>query len=192
MPRPPRSKLTQTGAYRPEVIELALLTLAVEGSAKRAASVVKEEFGVGPADGTITKWATDTHNELYLRIREDVGEKIKARVATTVEDQFREGLEVQADVLREVKAKFKTLDARDLPGALRNVATANAILADKLQQMRGGQQITINHELNADELLAKVVKVLGDVAPNVVDAVEVTELPQALGQGGSSEAVSEA
>jgi hypothetical protein len=49
MPRPPRSKLTQTGAYRPEVIELALLTLAVEGSAKRAASVVKEQFGVGPS-----------------------------------------------------------------------------------------------------------------------------------------------
>jgi hypothetical protein len=96
MPRPPRSNLTSSGQYRPEVIELALLTLAVEGSAKRAASVVKEEFGGGPADGTITKWAADTHNELYLRIREDQAEKIKARVATTVEDQFREGLEVQA------------------------------------------------------------------------------------------------
>jgi hypothetical protein len=158
MPRPPRSNLTKSGQYRPEVIELALLTFAVEGNSERAASVVKEHFGAGPQERTITKWAADTHNELYLRIREDVGEKIKARVATTVEDQFREGLEVQASVLREVNAKFKTLDARDLPGALRNVATANAILADKLQQMRGGQQITVNHELNADELLGKLAR----------------------------------
>jgi RNA-binding protein YlmH len=94
-------------------------------------------------------------------------------------------------VLREVNAKFKTLDARDLPGALRNVATANAILADKLQQMRGGQQITVNHELNADELLGKLARILpSGVATNVVDAVEVAELPQGLGQGESSEAVS--
>src|SRR3954469_8227599 len=110
MPRPPRSKLTSSGQYRPEVIELALLTFAVEGNAERAASVVKEHFGTGPTGPTVAKWASDTHNELFMRIREGESEKIKSRVATTLEDQLREGLEVQAGVLREVNAKFQTLD----------------------------------------------------------------------------------
>jgi hypothetical protein len=103
MPRPPRSKLTQSGAYKPELIEFALLTYAIEGNAERTAARVKEQFGAGPSGGSIIKWATDTHNALYLRIREEQAEQIKSRVATTVEEQFREGLEVQARVLREVE-----------------------------------------------------------------------------------------
>lgn len=192
MPRPPRSELTQTGAYRPEVIELALLTYAVEGNVGRAAQVVKDRFGAGPTKETIRKWANEDYNDLYLQIREGEAEKIKARVATHVEDLLRESLEVTGRALRRTDAKLDELDARDMPGALRNVATNTAILADKLQQMRGGQQITISHELNADELLSKISRLLPGSAAIEGSAEEVSdaELAQPLGRDESSEAVS--
>lgn len=197
MPRPPKSELTNTGAYTPELIEFALTAYAVEGNARRAAEIIKAKHGVAPTKETIIKWARDSHNELYLRIREDTASKIKARVATDVEELLRETLEVQARATRRVDRELDGLDARDTPGALRNVATSAAILADKLHQMRGDNTIHVEHTLNADELLRKVGNLLGSgVATIDSTATEIPPesgvAPQPPGQDGSSEGVSAA
>ena len=178
MPRPPKSELTQTGAYKPELIEYALTAYAVEGNSHRAAQFCKDKFGAGPTPETIIRWSKEGYNDLYMQLREGVAAQIKARVATDVEDLLRETLDVQRAALARTSTELDNLDARDTPGALRNVATSAAILADKLHQMRGDNTIHVEHTLNADDLLRKLAGFISvpEQPPSIVDAVEVSEV----------------
>lgn len=182
MPRPPKSELTQTGAYTPEAIELALTVYATTGNASQAERDVKAELGKGPTAATIIRWAQEDYNERYVHIRETVAEKIKSRVATKVEDLLERSLRVQDKALTKAEADLEKLDPRESAGALRNIATSAGILATNLREMRPKEAIQVEHTLNADDVLRKLGNLLGSgvatTDENVVDAVEVAELPQ--------------
>lgn len=175
MARPPKSELTDTGQYTPELIEHALTIYATFGNARKAAREIKAQYGSGPTSEAILKWSKDTHNELYLRIRETTAEQYKQRIAAAMEDLLLDHLDGQAEALGKTRDALENLDARDQAGALRNIATSAGILATNLREMRPKDPIKVEVEHNADDLMRKLGNLLGGGhALTIQDSHELT------------------
>ena len=183
MPRPPKSELTETGQYTPELVEFALTTLATTGNGSETERQIKAKFGAGPSAPTIQKWAKDTYNTRYVAIREGVAEQIKSRVATQVEDLLQRSLLVQEKALDRAERDIEKLDAKDSAGALRNIATSAGILATNLREMRPKEPIQVEHTLNADELLRKLGGLLGGSDVATIEGSAEPILPAELPEG---------
>ena len=175
MARPPKSELTDTGQYTPELIEHALTIYATTGNAREAERQIKAEYGKGPTQMTILNWSKDSYNAVYLRIREGLAEQIKSKVAARVEDLLQRSLDVQEKALTKAEGDLEKLDPRDSAGALRNIATSAGILATNLREMRPKDPIKVEVEHNADDLMRKLGNLLGGGhALTIQDSHELT------------------
>jgi hypothetical protein len=115
---------------------MALQTLAAEGgSIFRAVRALAEEH-VSVSEPTLYRWRDRTHAEEYLTIRDTLQGAEQRRLAARQEDLSRKGADVTEKLWKRLEDEIDELPARDLPGAVRNAATALGISTDKVLATR--------------------------------------------------------
>lgn len=139
-----------TRAYDKPTIERALAEVAYTGGSCTIASRRLRDAGLDIPRQTLEFWKTEGHTQLYAEIQAEVAPRIRERVA----DECESLAVAYAQAERDTLATFspQDLDAKDRPGAIRNLATAKAINVDKMQLLRD-KPTTIVQKQDAEELL---------------------------------------
>lgn len=122
--------------HTPEEVTMALQQLAAEGgSTFRAARELKAQ-GVHVDRHTLQRWRDSSHCEQYLTIRDALQGAEQRRLAARHEDLARKGADVTEALWGRLEGEVTELPSRDVPGALRNAATALGISTDKILTTR--------------------------------------------------------
>lgn len=167
--------------YDEDVATAALTELALcGGSGTRAVRRLKEK-GIEVARTTLVEWRDDTRSEEYAAIRDETAARVQRIIAAEHEDLAIKGAELTRELLTRTKERIGEIPDRDLPGALRNAATATAISTDKALMARERPVVMPPASRNLDEVVKGlealgVLKQIGPPAPVIEgDAVVVGE-----------------
>jgi hypothetical protein len=162
--------------YSEEDIERGLMAAATLG-------LRPAERETGIPESTLRGWI-DHYPDRYAQIRRDEAPKWRARAASAFEDVVEGLTDVEWDLLEQMKEKADTLDGRDTANALKSVAIAKGINADKANVLRGMPTEAVEHKISF-ELVSKAIAQLEamDRGETVEDAqvVDLGELPAAGG-----------
>jgi len=126
----------------PEEVEHGLLVLAeCNGNFHRAAGILEEQ-GLRISQDTLRCWMKGRlkggrYAKRYEEIRAEVLPKIQERAAERHMELADKAMDVELLIAERLKEKVKHIEARDLPGAQRNVATTSAVHVDKALLLRG-------------------------------------------------------
>jgi len=166
-------KHTET-EIREGLTELAMCA----GGSHKAAENLKER-GMDIPSRTLREWRRTTHRDVYEDIRTDVIDKIHARIAADQEDIAVAASELELKLMHQLDAQRETLAPRDIATALRNVSTTKGIAVDKFLPMRN--KATVIHQLQADDILAKIERLVPKAVITVEgEAEEVPDEPAEL------------
>ena len=161
-------------AHTTDTVNAALTELALVGGSARRAIPRLQEKGVDVARSTLELWRDDQHAELYASIRDDRAAQVQRVIAAEHEDLAIRGAEVTRALLERTRENLDEIPARDLPGAVRNIATATAIATDKALMARERPVAMPAETRSIDEL------VRGLIALGVAREVGVTDAPNAI------------
>jgi hypothetical protein len=176
--------------YEQEVIELGLMAMALEnGSTQRA---VERLEGLGdleriPSTSTLKNWRDQMFPEQYAEVKVKVREYVAESVAERHMRAADDAMEVENLMRDKAKAEYEQMDARDLPGAVRNMATVGAIHTDKATILRGQPTAIVEHRSVEEierELKAHGVEIIDGTAEEDAQIEEGTEQAQKEGPGG--------
>lgn len=160
-------------------VERALLEVAIlSGNCSAASRRLKEVHGLDIAQPRLKNWVLNLHRTRYEEIRRDVVPKIHATIANEAEDLAVAYAEAERDTLKIYDPS--RISGKDLPGAIRNLATAKAINLDKAQLLRGNPTEIIekrNPQQILDGIAARFPQLVVDA--EVVDDDERPALPPA-------------
>jgi hypothetical protein len=163
--------------HTPEEVKMALQTLAVEnGSAYRASRELKEQ-GINVGKATLARWRDGSHSEEYLEIRDQLQGAEQRRLAARHEDLSRKGADVTEALWQRLETEVEALPSRDVPGALRNAATALGISTDKILTTRERPVVMPPEHRTGEQILAQLeaMGAVKQIEPPVVDAEVVEE-----------------
>ena len=152
--------------YTLQDVERALTELAVTGGRPNIAVKRLRDAGFHIPVQTLCYWRDESHTQRYEEIRAEVAPRIREVVA----DECESLAVAYAQAERETLGTFdaNSLEQREKPGAIRNLATAKAINVDKAQLLRD-RPTAIVQRSTAEELLRS----LGDLdgtASEILDA----------------------
>jgi hypothetical protein len=165
-----------------ETVEVALTEVALCGGSTALASKRLAERGILVKKSVMDNWKL-RYPERYAQIRDQRAAEIQRLVAAAHEDLALKAAALTAKVLERTEKELDEIPARDLAGALRNVATTGGISVDKLTVARerplNGAPASrdVNEIVRALEGM-KVVQVTGLPVmglPTPVDAEVVSE-----------------
>jgi len=119
-----------------EEIEAGLTEVALSAGSTTLASQRLAERGIDISRSVLEQWKNRRQVERYARIRDQQAAAIQRRVAAQHEDLAQRAVAVAEKTLDRVEEELPNIPARDLPGALRNIATTAGISSDKLMVLR--------------------------------------------------------
>jgi transposase-like protein len=140
--------------WTPEDRERGLTTLVLAGSSVLAS----EECGI-PAV-TLRSWKLD-HREQYDRIAETQEPEVVKRIAAGAERTVLRLNDIQDRYLDEMEATIHELKPGEIPGALRNAATAAALNIDKLSSPLRERPSHVNQGISLDAIQQAMQRTLG-------------------------------
>jgi hypothetical protein len=160
-------------------IDRALEALALEGGNSRAAArYVKEHFGISVHHGTIGRWRRQ-HEDRYQELRAEALPRLAAEAAEIHRQAAQENIEAEQKARRAAIRKVKDIPARDLPGAVRNFATAAGIHADKAARLNGDYPPAVNVTVSLQETIkALIAKGARVVPPDELETERARQLPR--------------
>jgi hypothetical protein len=158
------------GHYGPETVDKALMAYI------RTRNYSRTEEIAGVDATTVVKWTKpgSRHYERYTQLLEQYGPEIEAQAINDARGLLITYAEKERQALDALD--LSSLDQRDIPGAIRNLATAKAINADKVIPLDGRE-----HAAQAQRTHDAILEALAKNAPHLfakpVDA-EATEVDQ--------------
>lgn len=167
----------RTGSrYSLPQIKAAFSHMVRAGTLRDAAAAIaddREHFpDLRPTRETLRVWQRDMP-ELWAQTREEIGPIIEAETV----DQARGIVELATQKERELLQALdvSALDARDIPGALRNISTTKALQHDKVIMPLTGRPSSYTAPASAEDNLAALRKLFAEAAeaaptPKHVDA----------------------
>jgi hypothetical protein len=102
---------------------------------------------------TLAQWCYDDYRKEYFELREKVLEEKKAFHAEQALNLAARNREAEALLHDELVLNVKNIDARDLPGAIRNHAVAAKIHTEEAAGLRGEANVSISVKYEAVDLL---------------------------------------
>ena len=134
---------------------------------------MKDDHGLNISAATLIKWRDDEFPDRYERARENLAVKL----GDEAEELAHEYAQIERQVVAKLRDNLDVIDARDLPGTLRNLATARGISTTNANVLRG-RPTAITETRDASDVMRAIATRLGVHQP-VVDASAV-EVPQEL------------
>jgi hypothetical protein len=123
---------------------------------------------------TLTQWCYQDYRKEYFELREKVLEEKKAFHAEQALNLAARNREAEALLHDELILNVKDIDARDLPGAIRNHAVAAKLHTEEAAGLRGEANVSINVKYEAVDLL-RAMKAKGQpLTKEQEDAIEGT------------------
>jgi hypothetical protein len=177
--------LTATSLTRPpergqrhteEEIEAGLTEVALSAGSTTLASQRLAERGVDISRKVLEQWKNRRHTDRYARIREQQAAAIQRRVAAQHEDLAQRSVAVALKALERVEQELPNIPPRDLPGALRNIATTAGISSDKLMLLRE-RPLPVAPPQRSTEELIRALEGMG--VAKWVEPAALTEIPDA-------------
>ena len=159
-----------------EEIEAGLTEVALSAGSVTLASQRLAERGIDISRKVLEQWKNRRHADRYARIREQQAAAIQRRVAAQHEDLAQRSVAVAIEALERLKQELPNIPARDLPGALRNIATTAGISSDKLMLLRERPLPVAPPQRSTGELI-RALEAMG--AAKWVDLTAPTEIPDA-------------
>lgn len=172
-------------AYSTADIERALIEVAAcNGNVRQAeANLGADPDARAVPKSTLHEWKTQLHAERYAAIRAKQLPKIREQAADQHMALAQRSMEVEADLLALLAEKRAELPARDLAGAVRNVAVGSAVHTEKAQLLN--DQPTERRAIDLPGTLQEL-KSLGVEPKHVLNLTPVAE--EDVETGSSSEA----
>lgn len=169
----------RNGHWGEETVLTALQLVAAEGgSTYRAARRLKEQ-GVDVPRSTIRRWRDHSHAEKYLDIRDEHQGKLQRIMAARHEDLVTKGADVTEKLWARLGKEAGEIPARDLPGAVRNAATALGISTDKVLTTRERPVVMPAASRSFGEIVNALVGLGVAKVDPPVDATVVEDQPSA-------------
>jgi hypothetical protein len=159
-----------------EEIEVGLTEVALSAGSTTLASQRLAERGINISRSTLEQWKNRRHVDRHAWIRDEQAAAIQRRVAAQHEDLAQRSVAVAIKALERLEDELPNIPPRDLPGALRNIATTAGISSDKLMLLRE-RPLPVAPPERSLEQLVRSLEALG-----VVQRVQVatsTEIPDA-------------
>lgn len=131
-----------------------LLALALAGGNARRASEL-----CGVPESTLKRWRVQDAAE-YERARIEVAPKLEAVILSDMREFVLEASRVKAVALQKTLEALEAdeIPKRDLPGALRNITTAEAISVDKIMVLSGRPTSVVEHR-SLGQLVARLAAI---------------------------------
>lgn len=130
-----KPRRTRGTAYTASEIERGLIELvACNGNARQAAANLDQDPSIRSIPyQTLTGWKSSVHANRYREIRAELLPQIREHAADEHMALVSASMAVETEFLEALKGKAADIPARDLPGAVRNLATGAAIHTEKAQ-----------------------------------------------------------
>jgi hypothetical protein len=139
------NKRTPARRYTEQEIDQGLFALAwMSGNSRRAASLLATQQVHIPAS-TLADW-TKRYPDRYARVRVETLPRLNADLAEQHTALAQAGMDLEDELRRKIVEQQAEIPARDLPGALRNVATSTGIHSDKARILRGEPTQIVEHK----------------------------------------------
>lgn len=146
-------------SYTDAEVVAGLTVLAEQHGSARKASEALAERGIDIPRSTLDRWRREQYPERYREVVQDTLPRIQARIAELNEDLAIRQSEVEGLLTDSLKEQAGDIQPRDLPGAIRNIATSRGINQDKAKLYRGeATQIVGNPVEEAADALAALRK----------------------------------
>jgi hypothetical protein len=100
---------------------------------------------------TLRDW-TVKQPKRWAEIRKVEAPAWRERIAVPLEDLVSEYVDVQKELLEQLRGKREDLDTRDISTALRSVSVAMGIGSDKVEKFRDRPDHTVEHKISAEQL----------------------------------------
>lgn len=151
------AKPRRRSPYNAFEIEQGLQAVALCAGNTRAAERHLEKQGVKIPFSTLRDWSLHTKRAEYERIRDEVAPKLFAKIGEQNLRVAEKATELEVKFLEEIEQKLDSgqFDAKDLPGALRNVAVTKGVAVDKASVISGRPT-----EIRSSESLQEVFRKL--------------------------------
>lgn len=150
--------------------ERGLAALIITGNSSRA----EELSGIDAA--TLRAWKTRDPAR-YERLRTELNPKVAERLASDAEELTQRYQEAQRETLDRYMDKIDEMDAKDLAGAQRNLATAAALNVDKISSPLRERPSHVQQGKSLDQVVQAMARLVGfdasAVATEITDAVEI-------------------
>jgi hypothetical protein len=159
--------------YSQEEIDVALSVLAFHCGNARKASEALEAQGRRVPESTLKLWRSDLYADRYRQIEEEELPRRYGRTAERFESIVESATGLEEALLEKQARELDDLPTRDVPGALRNVATAKAINVDKSLLLRG-RPTEITATADVTELLKGLSQRYGGVVSVAAELVDET------------------
>ena len=160
--------------YTQEQIDYGLAVVALfAGSGEKASEELAKE-GKPIPKSTLQAWKNHPDGR-YDRVCKLVQDKLADKIAARAESVAIAAADVELKILERIDQTYGSLDAKDLPGALRNVTTTKSLNVEKVVNPFRGRPSHITETRDATQLLASLARKLGLAAETVEGTA--TELP---------------
>lgn len=136
-------------------IERGLMALAANNGNARKASKFLAEDGIEVPHQTLWRWANKVHAKRYEEMRADALPKVRAQAADAHMDLMTRNMELEVDLLEDLKENRHKLEPRDMSTAARNAAVGTAIHTEKAQLLND-QPTEIHKQRDASEILRQL------------------------------------
>jgi hypothetical protein len=159
--------------YAMEDRERGMAALIVAGSSAQASELVNI-----PAS-TLREWKAD-HPERYAQLRTELHGKVAEQIASEAEHMAQRLARIEHQMADKLEAGIDKLDAKDLPGALRNVTTSKALQIDKLSSPLRERPSHVQQGRDLDQVVSAMARLVGfDATAVAIDITDAVPLPAA-------------
>ena len=132
--------------YTDQEVERGLTALALASGNSKRAEAALAETGLKVSAATLRGWKTRTYPKQYATVREEILPAIREQLAEQHTELAGSLANLATKISARLEENYDKLEPRDLPGALRNVATSSAIHTDKASQLRQEPTSVIVHD----------------------------------------------
>jgi hypothetical protein len=169
-----------TLALIPEEVDDAILAMIATGNNTRRARTLLEAAGKRVPSASTLHGLPQTHGQRFLELQTKHAPQIAERIAGQAEALTLAYTDLQAQVIERFSTELPTLDAKELSGAARNLATAAALNVDKLASPLRGRPTVIHAQDDPVEAGKRLMAKLGitwDTTATDMDPPEPSEKP---------------
>lgn len=144
-------------------------------NAAAASRALKDEQGLSVSAAKLIEWRDETHTDLFERCRDTRA----AILANECEDIAHAEVRLEWLVLEKAKEKVENdeIDARDLGGLLRNVATSKGINLSNANVLRG-RPTTIHESRGAEDIMRALFSKLNMPVDSTAEEIPTAEIEE--------------
>ena len=166
--------------YDLEEIERGLRAVAVAGGNTRLASRrLKEMHGLDIPASTLRRWVESVHADRYAEVRVEEAERVQRLAASEFEDLGRRAMRITHKGLDRLENEMDDLPLRDVPAAVRNVATVAGISQSNVQMTRERPVITrTTATISEAPEIIKRLEAMKILEPDPLDAQVVEDVKE--------------